>query len=464
MTGQATRTRYRRKTAVEKEGALNPIRWTVLACLTIAITLGATSVTGNESSSLRDLAVAAISEDESIGRAASGVRRAEADRRLARSALLPRLDLNGTWTRFQEEQSVEFAPGESFEIRPLQDWNWSADLQQTLFYGLRDWRAKDLARLNLDIARLEQRVAIDDLLLEVATSFFTAVATEQQVEVRRAALEQIRSRRTVAERRFEVGETAIADVSRWRAEFAAETQRLVVAEGDAELSRRRLQRLTGVRDVGRLVIPGPVPIPIGDDADLVYQALNDRLEMASLSNQLEAAGLFVKIEKGAWLPEVDLNLQYYQQKAEFPSSDWASVGVTARVPVYDGGVTASRVAKAKEDVAEIQLLTSEVAKVIADQVESAAIAFRAASAAFDAADERRNSAREANRQIEAAYRVGEASATDLLEVTTSLTDAETAYIIARNQRQLQAIALRRAVGDQPLPGLDPASLPEPIEE
>lgn len=86
-------------------------------------------------------------------------------------------------------------------------------------------------------------------------------------------------------------------------------------------------------------------------------------------------------------------------------------------------------------------------------MESAAIAYRAATAALDAAAERRSAVAEAYRQVDAAYRVGEASATDLLEVTASRTDAENAYVIARAQRQLQAIALRRAVGQPPLPDL-----------
>jgi len=259
------------------------------------------------SHTLAELARAALATHEAVDRADSDVRRAQANVRLARSVLLPSLDLNGTYTRYQDEQTLEFAPGEEFVLRPLSDWSWSADLHQVIFSGLRDWRARDVALLDRDIAELERRVVVDDLVLRVAQSFYEAVAAEQRVEVRRAALEQIRAQRTVAERRYEVGETAIADVARWRAEVAAETQRLVVAEGDAELARRRLERLTGVDDVGRLVTPGTVPVPSAGDEALVGRALEERLEMVALANQLEAAGLWVKIEKGSWLPQVDLN-------------------------------------------------------------------------------------------------------------------------------------------------------------
>ncbi len=407
---------------------------------------------------LRDLAVSALRTNEAVGRADSNVRRAEARVRLARSVLLPSLELNGSSTWYQDEAVLQLSPDESFVLRPRNDWNWSADLSQVLFSGLRDWRARDVALLERDIALLQRHTAANDLVLDVAASFLEALAADQQVEVARVTLEQIDAQLNVAERRFEVGETAAADVARWRSEHAAARQRMIVAEGSAELARRRLERLTGVRPIDALRPFGPVPPPPGDDDALLGGAYDTRLEMATLEHQLEAGGLWIKIEKGNWLPQIDARAQYFQQKAEFPASDWTSIALTARVPIYDGGLTAARVAEAKEDLRQIELLGVELTKRIADQVEAAAIRHRSAVAAYDAARERQTAAREANRQVENAYRVGEASATDLLATTAELTDAENAAIIARAQREYQAIALRHAVGLPPLPDLDPLEI------
>lgn len=414
---------------------------------------------------LRELAVSAVRTNEMVGRADSDVRRAEARVRLARSVLLPSLELNGSTTWYQDEAVLQLSPDESFVLRPRNDWNWSADLSQVLFSGLRDWRARDVALLERDIALLRRHTAANDLVLEVAASFLEAVATDQQVEVARVTLEQIDAQLKVAERRFEVGETAAADVARWRSEHAAARQRMIVAEGSAELARRRLERLTGVRPIDALRPLGPVPPPPGDDDALLGAAYDTRLEMATLEHQLETAGLWIKIEKGSWFPQIDAHAQYFQQKAEFPASDWTSIALTARVPIYDGGLTAARVAEATEDLRQVELLGVEVTKRIADQVQAAAIRHRSAVAAYDAARERQTAAREANRQVENAYRVGEASATDLLATTAELTDAENAVIIARAQREYQAIALRHAVGLPPLPDLDPLEIVnETVEE
>jgi outer membrane protein len=412
-------------------------------------------------STLPELVRAAIATHEEVARADSQIRRAQADIKLTSSALLPRLDLNGSWTKYQDELAIELVPGESFVIRPADDWLWSADLTQTLFYGLRDWRARDIAKLTRDIAELQRTTVINDLTLTVAAAFFTAVAAEQRVEVERVALEANSTQLQVTERRFDVGELSVADVARWRAEVAAGRQRLVVAEGEAEITRRRLARIAGVSEVGQLVTPGPIPVPPGEDESLRQQAMDGRLEMATLRNQLEAAGLYVQVQQGGWLPELDANVQYLEQKSEFPSDSWLSLSLDLRVPVYDGGLTAARVARAREDQIEVELLEVEVRKAISDQVDAAAVTYRAATAALEAAGERREASREAYRQVDRAYRVGEATTLDLLDATTEATDAANTLIIAKAQRQYQAIALRHAIGLPPLPDLDPSS---PISE
>jgi outer membrane protein len=346
------------------------------------------------------------------------------------------------------------SPGESFVIRPVQDWTASIDLRQNLFTGLRAWRARDIARLNRDIAELDRWTTINDLTLEVARAFYDAVAMAEWVEVREIVLEENESQLKVAERLFEVGENSVADVARWKAQVAAAKQALTIAVGDANLSHHRVERLVGLTRIGNLKSPGPIPVPSGGKDELVTDAFGQRLEMKTLYHQLEAAGLWVRLEKGNWYPQLEAMGQYFQQKSGFPANDWMSLTLQLRVPIYDGGVTKANVAKAKEDLRQVELLDQTVRRTVVDQVDSAHIGYEAASAVFDAARERTEASRLAYRQVERAYRVGEASTTDLLNATTEASDAETSQIVARAQREFQAIYLRYAVGMPPLPDLD----------
>ena len=436
------------------------MRWMNLKtlCVLVAVSFAAPAIVVEaqeiQDATLKEFVLQAIETHEMVQIADSEIRRAQADVSLAKSIFLPKLDANGSYTFYDDDLSIELSPGESFVIRPRQDWTASIDLRQNLFTGLRAFRARDIAKLNRDIADLDRWTTINNLTLDVARKFFDAVALAEWVEVREIVLEENENQLKIAERLFEVGENSVADVARWRAQVAAAKQALTVAVGDAALARNRLARLAGTADFGELKSPGPVPIPAGTEDELTTNAFGQRPEMLTLIHQLEAAGLMVKFERGVWYPQVDATAQYFQQKSGFPANDWMSLTLNLRQQIFNGGITKAQVAKAREDLRQVELLEQTLRRSIADEVDSAYIGYAAASAVFDAARERTEASRLAYRQVERAYRVGEASTTDLLNATTVATDAETSQIVARVQREFQAISLRYAVGLPPLPDLD----------
>ena len=436
------------------------MRWinSEICCVLVAVCLAALPMVVDaqelQDATLKEFVLQAIETHEMVQIADSEIRRAQADVSLAKSILLPRLDANGSYTFYDDDLSIELSPDESFVIRPRQDWTASIDLRQNLFTGLRAFRARDIAKLYRDIADLDRWTTINNLTLEVAGSFFDAVALAEWVEVREIVLEENENQLKVAERLFEVGENSVADVARWRAQVASAKQALTVAVGDAALARNRLARLVGTADFGELKSPGAIPIPAGTEDELTTEAFGQRPEMLTLIHQLEAAGLMVKFERGVWYPQLDASAQYFQQKSGFPANDWLSLTLNLRQQIFDGGIAKAQVAKAKEDLRQVELLEQTLRRTIEDQVDSAYIGYEAASAVFDAARERTDASRLAYRQVERAYRVGEASTTDLLNATTEATDAETSQIVARVQREFQAISLRYAVGLPPLPDLD----------
>jgi len=405
---------------------------------------------------LEDLVRSALEHHEKIRQADSDIRRARARVRLAGSVLLPTLDLNGKSTWYEEEVGFPISEHETLIIQPSNDWSWSADLRQTLFSGLRDWKARDVARLDLDRARIEKQAALNDVILEVSAAYLKALVSEKRVDVAQANLKQVSSQRKLTGRLVEVGENTGADLSRWEAEEASAKQELIVARGLARYDRNHLARLCGVDEIGPLSDPAALPVPEGDEEDLRKKALETRPEMGVFARQLEAANLMIGIEKGNWLPSLDLHAQYFQQKAEFPSSDWMSFSLNLSVPIYDGGRTSARVAEAREDLDRIENLLSATRRAIIDATDAALIAYRSAVAAEKASRQRLVAAEAAQKQTERAYRAGEASATDLMQTTAALTDARMSAVITRAQLRYQVIALRHAIGLEIIPGVYPA--------
>ena len=185
----------------------------VISLLALPVPLAAADVDGP--TTLQELVRSAVATHPTVGYADTNIQRAQADIKLVSSALLPKVELNAVYWRFQEEQTIELAPGETFVVRPLEDWVWSADVRQTLFYGLRAWRARDVAKLNRDIADLDRTTSINNLTLAVAAEFYTALAAEESVEVAQTALEANEGQLKLTQRLYEVGEATSADAARW---------------------------------------------------------------------------------------------------------------------------------------------------------------------------------------------------------------------------------------------------------
>jgi outer membrane protein TolC len=177
----------------------------------------------------------------------------------------------------------------------------------------------------------------------------------------------------------------------------------------------------------------------------------DRLEMATLR---ASWGRPASLSRSSWRrSRARRQCPVPGAEVDVPSDSWLSLSLNLRV----GGERPRRPRRRGGRRCEGRAAGGQVRKAISDQVDAAAVTYRAATAALEAAGERREASLEAYRQVDRAYRVGEATTLDLLDATTEATDAANTLIIAKAQRQFQAIALRHAIGLPPLPDLDPSS-------
>lgn len=372
---------------------------------------------------------------------------------LARSAVLPRLELTGVYTRYKESVDFEFTEGESFTLRPREDWNAQATLTQPLFQGLREWNAIKGARALHQATQADLRRGLQDVALAVASAFTWCQTASAEREVREHGLELARAQQQVADSLAAAGEVTDLDVQRARAQVMAARVELVRATAAETLAYRRLARLLGIDDAARPEL-GSLPTVLPDDRSaesLREAATEQRDELQAAAERIRAAELTIKVERGNWLPDLDLTAQYYRQQALFPSQDWVSGSLNLTVPIYDGGATAARVADARARYRLAVLDRSRTAKRIADEIDAAWTDHTIAEATLDMVRAQEEAATEAYRQTEIRYREGEATSTDLLSAQDALVAAELDHARARYGLDLAAAILARAAGIELVP-------------
>ena len=181
-------------------------------------------------------------------------------------------------------------------------------VQLPLYTGGRLRRAVDSADLERQASARDVEAGRGDLVLEVATAYWTLATLSRTEEVLSEGLGSYDAHLKDARNREAVGlaarnEVLAVQVERDRAELSLARARA----GTSQIAEAQLRRLLDRPADVRIEAAEPLEAPSPADADasaLAAAALEARLERAALVARVAAADARVRAEKGARLPEI----------------------------------------------------------------------------------------------------------------------------------------------------------------
>ena len=209
--------------------------------------------------------------------------------------------------------------------------------------------------------------AAQDLILRVAQAYFDVLLGQDTVELAQAQLTAIGRQLEQAKRNFEVGTATITDTHEAQSRYDITYSTEIAARNDLEIRKRQLEFL-----IGR---PAPGISPLGKRFELrppepnnmdrwVAEAGENNLLVRINRSSLEFSSQEIERNRAAHRPTVDA-FASYSDSGSGPSvlgnsgidSSSRVVGVQLAIPIYQGGLTSSRVreAVANEDRARQDL-------------------------------------------------------------------------------------------------------------
>jgi outer membrane protein TolC len=370
--------------------------------------------------------------------AAEGVRQAEARSAQARSALLPNIDGAVGYqslTRNLEAFGIRIeSPIPGFGVPafvgPFNVFDARLTASQTIL-DLSAIRRLQASRQALQAARAETG-SVDDLIAyQVARSYLIALRAGADVETAKANVELAQALVGLAESQKRAGTGTGIEVTRADVQLANERQRLLVAENQQRSARFQLLRAIGAPQDTLLELTSPLrhePL----EAVAVEQALDlaarERSDLKAQREREAAARLTADATGAERLPSL-VALGDYGAIGTGVSSSRATraVGVSLRVPVFDGGRRNARRAESESLYRAEQARTRDLEQQAALDVRLALDALRSAEEQVKVAEEGLKLAGDELSQAQRRYRAG---------VTTSVevTDAQTRLARARDNR------------------------------
>lgn len=380
----------------------------------------------------------AVSRNERAAIADTTVEAAEARVRRARTAFLPRVDINGT-------------AGSDIGNGSERDVSTTATLTQPIF-DARVFPLYRQQRFERDAVRLSADDSKRLLGFDAAATFLSTLSFEQvflAAERRRTFaqtnLEDVRAR-------FDAGLVSSNDVTRAELELATAVRELAQAAGDVQAARVELETLLKADVEGPLTPPVALldaadnPPATGDAA--IAEAQARRSDIAARRARVEALRAFADEPNARFFPSVALSAQTrnINDGPVTNRNNEGFVGVSFAWPVFDAGLRGAERAERTANVRGGELQLELELRDVERQMRSAAVqlsteqaSLREAAAAVRAAQKNAN-------ETNILYREGLASALELADATQQLFEAEVAEVTARYRMALAYLSLREASG------------------
>lgn len=291
-----------------------------------------------------------------------------------KQAIAPALpQLNGTVTYERQFASIFQAAGpdtgalaEIFKNSPFgSQHSWTAELtaSQLLWSSGRVGAGLSAAHAANRSVRANRAEVSNQLAYDVESAYLNAAVAQQEVDIRRAGVEQARAHLEQVRLSNQEGGRSDYDLIRAQVDAANEEPQLVAAANAAQIALLDLKRRIVVpldQPIALVTSPGlengMVPV-LEEDAALASNDISHRPAVARAEADVEGRRQLVRLQRAARWPQLTLNGTLQQQA--FPADGWPGIddfhrnlnaNVKLTVPIFQGLAVEGAVQRATADL------------------------------------------------------------------------------------------------------------------
>lgn len=361
---------------------------------------------------------------------------------LARSAMLPQVSLAGDIAKNEDNDDG---------TGHYDSNTYGASVSQNIF-DLAAMRSIKKAKANVAQAEASLQEAEQTLMFRTAQAYFNVLTAREAYSASSSSREAIARQTEQAERRFDVGLSAITDVKEAQAQLDLAVAREVVAENQLALAREALRviinqevpTLDGLKDDAALTAPAPASV---DEWIVVATENNPRLQVARKDFDLASAD--ISIERAGRLPTLALTGNYQNQDSgtpSRPSREAGQVKLQLEFPFITGGRTSALIRQAKSRSNQASFNLETVRRAVVQETRDAYLTVLADISQTNALQKALNSTEVAKDATQAGFDAGTRTAVEVLVSLRDTFNAYADYAAARHQYVISSLQLRLAAG------------------
>jgi outer membrane protein len=375
----------------------------------------------------------------------------------AKAAFLPNLDASVQDRRQTTNlQAFGFSfklpvPGFSLPtiVGPFSVLDTRATAQQSVL-NLSDVRKFQASKATLAAVKFDNDATRSQVSDEVARGYLACLRADADRDTGRANVELSEALLALARRAQTAGTGTGIEVTRAEVQLANDRQRLIRAENDRTRAVLQLLKSMGLRMDSSIEFTDKLdykPVDPASSETLLEQARKARPEMKTQQQREQAARLSHSAVKSERLPTIGASGDYGAIGTDDLSSRATyTLGVSLRVPVFDGGRREARREESFSQYKQEQIRTRDVGQQIELQVRVALESLRSAAAEVDASREGLSLAENELAQARRRYEAGVATSVEVTDAQTRLQRARDNQVIALYDYNVARLDLATATG------------------
>ena len=377
-----------------------------------------------------------------------------------RARLLPQINFGASLNdNFNPPVSVTdgTAYGKTYNVTKTLQYNSSAALQlQMPLYSQTALTAVSIAKTLDQLNQLSYEKAREDLIMQISRTYYLIQNTTEQISIIGDNLRRFKELRDITQAFFDNGMALEVDLKRINVKIEAMNVQLANAQAMLTEQYNMLKYVIDYPAESNIVVEEK---SVDDIDDAKLDGLNTNLyELQLLAKQQTLAEQQKKLAKDGYLPTLSLsgNLAFTAYTDKFKnwfhsgeSNHWYrsdGIGISLRVPVFDGFEKRSKIRKAQADIDNAKLSYENALKNMQTQY---------ANAINDLGNNRRNYFKQRDNYLLAEdiygvtvdrYREGIVSMVEVLQDEMSMSDAQNNYLSAHYNYQISNLAVLKLTG------------------
>ncbi len=441
------------KISADAHGA---IKWlgTLVICITLSLLPQQTPAQEKEPVlTLEESIQLALERNLEVQVAKEEIRFAREGKNRATTGFLPRLSAGYEYRRLSEASTT--VGGITSENADQDQYRFTGTVAQPLFTGFEILSNYQLAKLGLDVAKIQLQRTRLDLILAVKKSYFEILRAEKISQVAEQSVRQLQEGVRVAQNFVQVGMRPKVDVLDAETRLGEAELQLIVANNDTGVAKARFNTVLRQPIDTSVVV---VDILTTESYERSYEssqqiALQHRPELLEANKNVAIAEKEVTLVQSDYYPDITLSANYYRRGddptvdgSDFVDRENWDIVAGATWTFFEWGKTRYATNQQRARLRQAKESLEQIKDGILLEVKTAFLSVQAAERGIRVAAKSVESAEENFRISQERYKEQVATATEILDAQTRLTQARTNYTNALVIFNLARAALVRAMG------------------